>query len=202
MDTTDTHTFAEYNSANRGKFGITFAYRIEDNTEQKRAAGFLLVPFEPPAERPPTVSALAQKTRWNWLWIVGTGLSSRGQTKCGKNIVVACWANEIKVAVCPATGRKLLRCLIEVGGETAATLLPFLLPNCLKRHDTTRYKKKSCPAESSTRRDYLGLSGTYRYTGKPSTPPEQQVARTADLPVRRRTVDNGDTSDSRICADG
>ena len=47
MDTTDTHTFAEYNSANRGKFGITFAYRIEDNTEQKRAAGFLLVPFEP-----------------------------------------------------------------------------------------------------------------------------------------------------------
>jgi hypothetical protein len=29
-----------------------------------------------------------------------------------------------------------------------------------------------------------------------------QVARTADLPVRRRTVDNGDTSDGRICADG
>ena len=49
MDTTDTHTFAEYNSANRGKFGITFAYRIGDNTEQKRAAGFLLVPFDSPS---------------------------------------------------------------------------------------------------------------------------------------------------------
>jgi hypothetical protein len=60
VDTTDTHTFAEYNSANRGKFGITFAYRIGNNTEQKRAAGFLLVPFEPPAERPPTVSAGAE----------------------------------------------------------------------------------------------------------------------------------------------
>jgi hypothetical protein len=73
VDTTDTRTFAEYRLANRGKFGITFAYRIGDNTEQKRAAAFLLVPFESPAERPPTVSALAQKTRWSWLWIAGTG---------------------------------------------------------------------------------------------------------------------------------
>ena len=50
VDTTDTRTFAEYKSANFGKLGITFAYRIGDNTEQKRAAGFLLVPFAPPAE--------------------------------------------------------------------------------------------------------------------------------------------------------
>lgn len=50
-DTTDTHTFAEDNSAIRGKFGqSTCACRIEDKSEPKRAAGFPFVqPFEPPA---------------------------------------------------------------------------------------------------------------------------------------------------------
>ena len=50
-DTTNTHTFAEDNSAIRGKFGqSTCACRIEDKSEPKRAAGFPFVqPFEPPA---------------------------------------------------------------------------------------------------------------------------------------------------------
>ena len=50
-DTTDTHTFAENNSAIRGNFGqSTCACRIENKTGQKRAVGFPFVrPFEPPA---------------------------------------------------------------------------------------------------------------------------------------------------------
>ena len=49
--TTDTDTFAECKSASHGKFGrSTSASRIEDKTEQKRAAEFPFVrPFEPPA---------------------------------------------------------------------------------------------------------------------------------------------------------
>jgi len=95
VDTTDTHTFAEYNSANRGKFGITFAYRIGDNTEQKRAAGFLLVPFEPSSRAANNSIRAGTEDAME----LAVGLSSRRQAKCGKNIVVACWANEIKVAV-------------------------------------------------------------------------------------------------------
>ena len=49
--TTDTHTFAEYNSAIHGNFGqSTSACRIDNKTEQKKVAGFPFVrPFEPPA---------------------------------------------------------------------------------------------------------------------------------------------------------
>jgi hypothetical protein len=48
--TTDTDRFAEYKSASRGKFGrSSSACRIENKSEQKRAAGF---PFVQPFERP------------------------------------------------------------------------------------------------------------------------------------------------------
>jgi hypothetical protein len=138
VDTTDTHTFAEYNSANRGKFGITFAYRIGDNTERKRAAGFLSVPFEPPAERPPTVSALAQKTRWSWLWIVGTGLSSRGQTKSGKNIVVAYWVNDRPRRREAADGHRQLR---NVAGNPPRLIAYRLRSSCSGvRSNTPRHR--------------------------------------------------------------
>jgi hypothetical protein len=87
--TTDTDTFAEYKSASHGKFGrSTSASRIEDKTEQKRAAEFPFVrPFGPPSGWPPTVPALAQKTRLSWLWIAGVRPRLAGERGNGDPIV-------------------------------------------------------------------------------------------------------------------
>jgi hypothetical protein len=76
-DTTDTHTFAEDNSAIRGKFGqSTCACRIEDKSEPKRAAGFPFVqPFESPAATTNSTRA-GEKMRWSWLWITGDSSSA------------------------------------------------------------------------------------------------------------------------------
>jgi hypothetical protein len=79
-DTTDTHTFAKHNSATRANFGqSTSACRIENRTEQKRAARFAFVrPFGPP-NGGGIVTTLALKTRWELLWIAGGDRGQRGE---------------------------------------------------------------------------------------------------------------------------
>jgi hypothetical protein len=60
-------------------------------------------------------------------------------------------------------------CYQRLRGAAAGSggLLPFLLPNCLKRRDTRRHKRKSRPANFSTRRDCFALDGISRYGHKP-----------------------------------